>query len=101
GVGGGASVPLGARGWVGKTTWGVGNAQRWAINDDTAAAWAAGASKVHLFSLDGMVELGDPDAWLSASVTDPGAAEPNPAVARARDAISVLDRLERAARPES
>ena len=88
-----ASVALGAIGSVGKNTSMVGYDDPAALTADVAAAWAAGAGKVHLFSLDGMFEVSSPEPWLAASVADPVAAEESLDVARARDTISVLDRL--------
>ena len=88
-----ASVALGAIGSIGKNTSMVGYDEPAALTADVAAAWAAGASKVHLFSLDGMLEVSSPGLWLSASVAEPMAAEESLDVAQARDTISVLDRL--------
>lgn len=89
-----ASVALGAVGTVGKNTSRPGYDTPAQLTEDVAAAWAAGASKVHLFSLDGMVELGEVDSWLEAAAiaqpVDPGR---DPEVERQRETIAFLDQL--------
>ena len=88
-----AAIALGGIGTVGKNTTQAGYDDSAALTADVAAAWASGAGKVHLFSLDGMVQLGAPRPWLAASSTEPLGAAEDPEVDRVRDQISVLDRL--------
>lgn len=42
-----------------------------ALAADVAAAGAEGIGRVEVYSLDGMVEGGDPEPWLDATITDP------------------------------
>jgi hypothetical protein len=43
-----------------------------ALAQDVAAARAEGVARIEIYSLDGMVELGGPAAWLSATSAEPG-----------------------------
>lgn len=63
------------------------------LADDVAAARSAGIARVEVYSLDGMVELGDPREWLDA--TQSGAEEfPIPTQARiVRGAAAGLDAM--------
>ena len=89
-----ASIALGAVGTVGKNTSRPGYDTPEQLAEDVAAAWATGASKVHLFSLDGMAELGEVEAWLqAASGADPVDPGHDAEVERQREAIAFLDSI--------
>jgi hypothetical protein len=58
---------------------------------DVAAALAAGVTRVEVYSLDGMVELGGPARWLEATHPEPAAAEPDDVVALIRHVAASID----------
>ena len=61
------------------------------LRADVGAALGAGAARVEVYSLDGMVELGDVDGWLDATIAAPSAV-PIPGAARiVRSAAQGLD----------
>jgi hypothetical protein len=88
-----ASVALGTIGDVGKNTSSIGYADVDSLRADVAAAAAAGVTRVHLFSLDGMREEGGSAVWLDDLELTPSDVEPTDAVQQARDAVAVLDDL--------
>jgi hypothetical protein len=84
------AIALGTVGSAAKNTTLVGYEQPEAMWADEAAALAAGAPRVHLFSIDGMLGQGGVPRWLGHAPT-PVAPEPSPEVQAQRDLIRALD----------
>lgn len=61
------------------------------IAADVAAAKAAGHSRFFVYSLDGMVVTGEPDAWLGTVNAEAERPEPSSLTDQVRDAFRLLD----------
>ena len=61
------------------------------LTSDVAAAAAEGISRIEIYSLDGMVGLGNPDDWLDATITEPQAGGTSATADIVRAFVQTLD----------
>lgn len=63
------------------------------LSVDVAAALAGGSERVYVYSLDGMLTLDNPGAWLDLAGTPPEKPEPDDVTEQAREIIGLMDNL--------
>jgi hypothetical protein len=63
------------------------------LGEDVAAAYAGGSERVYIYSLDGMLTLDDPDAWLDLAGTPEQKPEPDDVTGQVQEIIGLMDSL--------
>jgi hypothetical protein len=63
------------------------------LSEDVAAAYAGGSVRAYVYSLDGMLTLGDPGPWLDLADTPPHEPGPDEKTQQVRELIGLMDNL--------